>query len=186
MTYFAGIPTVTVSLRDAQRLGLGGRDLATAVVTRGRPAVAPPGLALLGNRDVEVDLKRPVLQAKQTIALIRLLLWAVAAGIIGAVVYLSVLERVRDLAALKAIGVATRDLIAGLVLQAGLLSLLAALLSVALEEAIAPAVAMSVEVPLLTFLTLPVVAVLVGVAASLIGLRRAVGVDPALAFAGSR
>jgi putative ABC transport system permease protein len=186
MTYFAGIPTVMVSLREAQRLGLGGRDLATAVVIRGRPAAVPTGLALLGNHDVEVDLGRPVLQAKQTIALIRLLLWAVAAGIIGAVVYLSVLERMRDLAALKAIGVATRHLVGGLVLQAGLLSLLAALLSVALEKAIAPAVAMSVEVPALTLMTLPLVAVLVGVVASLIGLRRAVAVDPALAFAGSR
>jgi putative ABC transport system permease protein len=185
-TYFAGIPTVTVALRDAQRLGLDGRDLATAVVTRGRPAALPAGLALLGNSAVEEDLGRPVEQAKQTIALIRVLLWLVAAGIIGAVVYLSVLERVRDLAALKAIGVQTRHLVAGLVLQAGLLSLLAALLSVGLEEAIAPAVAMSVEVPTLTFLTLPIVAVLVGVAASLIGLRRAVAVDPALAFAGSR
>ena len=186
MTYFAGIPTVTVSLGDAQRLGLGGRDLATAVLTRGRPTTVPAGLALLGNSDVKEDLGRPVRQAQQTISLIRVLLWIVAAGIIGAVVYLSVLERVRDLAALKAIGVATRDLVAGLILQAALLSLLAALLSVGLEEAIAPAVAMSVEVPALTFLTLPIVAVLVGVVASLIGLRRAVGVDPALAFAGSR
>jgi putative ABC transport system permease protein len=186
MTYFAGIPTVTVSLGDAQRLGLGGRDLATAVLTRGRPATVPAGLALLGSSDVKEDLGRPVRQAQQTISLIRVLLWIVAAGIIGAVVYLSVLERVRDLAALKAIGVATRDLVGGLILQAALLSLLAALLSVGLEEAIAPAVAMSVEVPALTFLTLPIVAVLVGVVASLIGLRRAVSVDPALAFAGSR
>ena len=186
MTYFAGIPTVTVSLRDAQRLGLGGRDLATAVLTRGRPGTVPAGLALLGSSDVKEDLGRPVRQAQQTISLIRVLLWIVAAGIIGAVVYLSVLERVRDLAALKAIGVATRDLVGGLILQAALLSLLAALLSVGLEEAIAPAVAMSVEVPALTFLTLPIVAVLVGVVASLIALRRAVAVDPALAFAGSR
>ena len=186
MTYFAGIPTVTVSLRAAQRLGLGGRRLATAVVTEGRPAAVPRSLTSLGNGAVADDLGRPVRQAQQTIALIRLLLWAVAAGIIGAIVYLSVLERVRDLAALKAIGVGTRDLVTALILQAGLLSLLAALLSVGLEEAIAPAVAMSVEVPALTFLTLPLVAVLVGVAASMIGLRRAVAVDPALAFAGSR
>jgi putative ABC transport system permease protein len=186
MTYFAGIPTVTVSLRDAQRLGLGGRDLATAVLTRGRPTAVPSGLTVLGNGEVKEDLGRPVSQAKQTISLIRVLLWIVAAGIIGAVVYLSVLERVRDLAALKAIGVSTRDLVGGLILEAALLSLLAALLSVGLEEAIAPAVAMSVEVPALTFLTLPIVAVLVGVVASLIGLRRAVSVDPALAFAGSR
>ena len=96
-----------------------------------RVAAPPPcrrGLALLGTSDVKEDLGRPVRQAKQTIALIRVLLWIVAAGIIGAVVYLSVLERVRDLAALKAIGVATRDLVAGLILQAALLSLLAALL----------------------------------------------------------
>jgi len=186
MTYFAGIPTVTVSLRDAQRLGLGGRPLATAIVTDGRPLAVPRGLAMLDNRDVEVDLGRPVAQAKQTIALIKLLLWTVAAGIIGAVVYLSVLERVRDLAAMKAIGVATRHLVGGLVLQAALLSLLAALVAVGLEALIAPAVAMSVEIPTLTFLTLPLVAVLVGIAASLIGLRRAVAVDPALAFAGSR
>jgi putative ABC transport system permease protein len=185
-TYFAGIPTVTVSLRDAQEIGLGGRHLATAVLTQGRPATAPSDLTMLDNAAVEEDLGRPVRQAKQTIALIRLLLWAVAAGIIGAIVYLSVLERVRDLAALKAIGVGTRDLVSALVLQAGLLSLLAALLSVGLEEAIAPAVAMSVEVPTLTLLTLPLVAVVVGVVASLIGLRRAIAVDPALAFAGSR
>jgi putative ABC transport system permease protein len=34
--------------------------------------------------------------------------------------------------------------------------------------------------------SLPVVAVVVGMCASFIGLRRAVGVDPALSFAGTR
>ncbi len=186
MTYFAGIPTVTVSLRQAQRLGLDGRPLATAILTRGRPFVAPPGLELLTDHDVARDLERPVHQAKQTISLIRFLLWAVAAGIIGAIVYLSVLERLRDFAALKAIGVSARQLLGGLVLQAGVLALLSGLLAIALEEAIAPTVAMSVEVPLSTFLTLPLLAMLVGVVASILGLRRAAAVDPALAFGGSR
>jgi putative ABC transport system permease protein len=185
-TYFAGIPTVTVSLAEAQRLALDGRPLATAIVTRGRPAAIPPGFAMLGNHEVARDLERPVRQAKQTIGLIRLLLWVVAAGIIGAIVYLSVLERTRDFAALKAIGVSTGHLLAGLVLQAVVLSVLSALLAVGIEEAIAPAVAMSVEVPVLAYISLPLVAVAVGVLASFIGLRRAVGVDPALSFAGSR
>jgi putative ABC transport system permease protein len=185
-TYFAGIPTVTVSLAEAQRLALDGRRLATAIVTRGRPAAVPPGFAMLGNDEVARDLERPVRQAKQTIAMIRLLLWVVAAGIVGAIVYLSVLERTRDFAALKAIGVSTAHLLGGLVLQAVVLSVLSAMLAVAIEEAIAPAVAMSVEVPVLAYVSLPVVAVAVGVLASCIGLRRAVGVDPALSFAGSR
>jgi putative ABC transport system permease protein len=185
-TYFAGIPTVTVSLRAAQALALDGRPLATAIVTEGRPTAAPRGLAVLSNGDVARDLERPVLQAKQTIALIRVLLWAVAAGIIGAIVYLSVLERTRDFAALKAIGVSTLHLLGGLVLQAVVLSVLAAALAVAIEAAIAPAVAMSVEVPVFAYVSLPVVAVAVGMLASFIGLRRAVRVDPALSFAGSR
>ena len=185
-TYFAGIPTGTVSLAEAQRLALDGRPLATAVVTRGRPLATPRGMATLDDRDVARDLERPVQQAKQTIGLIRLLLWAVAAGIIGAIVYLSVLERTRDFAAMKAIGVSTGHLLGGLLLQAVVLSAFSALLAVALEKAIAPAVAMSVEVPPVAYATLPAVAVVVGATASFIALRRAISVDPAISFAGSR
>ena len=42
-TYFAGVPTVIVSLREAQRLALDGRSLSTAIVTEGRPASTPHG-----------------------------------------------------------------------------------------------------------------------------------------------
>jgi putative ABC transport system permease protein len=184
MTYFAGIPRVTISLRQAQRLGLNDQSLATAIVTKGRPSTVPSGFTLLENREVAQDLARPINPAKDTISLIRFLLWGVAAGIIGAIVYLSVLERVGDFAVLKAIGVSDRHLLGGLLLQAVLLSLLSALLAVALEQAIAPVVAMSVEVSTATFLTLPLVAVGVGALASFLGLRRAISVDPALAFAG--
>ena len=182
LTYFAGIPTVTISLADAQELGFGGAKLATAIVTEGTPTRTPTGLAVLSNHDVEQDLARPVHQAKQTISLIRWLLWAVAAGIIAAMVYLSALERSRDFAVLKAIGVSTRSVLAGLVLQAVLLALVSALLAVALERAMAPASALSVEVSTFDFLALPLVALVVGVLASLLALRRAVSVDPALAF----
>jgi putative ABC transport system permease protein len=185
MTYFAGIPRVTVSLRLAQRLGLEGRRLATAIVIKGRPARVPSGLTLLENSDVAEDLERPIVQAKDTISFIRILLWLVAAGIIGAIVYLSALERVGDFAVLKAIGVSVRDLVAGLLAQAVLLSLLSAILAIGLQAMIAPAVAMSVEVPFTTFLTMPLVAVVVGGLASILGLRRALSVDPALAFGGA-
>lgn len=185
-TYFAGVPTVTVSLRAAQRLALDARPLSTAIVTEGVPESAPRGFALLGNAEVRTDLGRPVAQAKQTISFIRLLLWAVGAGIIGAIVYLAALERIREFAALKAIGVSTADLMAGLAMQAALLSLLSAALAVALETAIAPAVAMSVEVSPAALATLPLIAVTAGIAASALAIRRAVGVDPALAFGAAR
>ena len=185
MTYFAGIPRVTISLRQAQRLGLNNQALATAIVAQGRPVRVPPGLTMLGDHEVAQDLARPINPAKDTISLIRFLLWGVAAGIIGAIVYLSVLERVGDFAVLKAIGVSERALLGGLLLQAVLLSLLSALLAIGFEKVIAPLSAMSVEVPAGTYLTLPLVAVVVGALASFLGLRRAVSVDPALAFAGA-
>jgi putative ABC transport system permease protein len=184
MTYFAGIPRVTIALRLAQRLGLNNQGLATAIVAQGTPRRVPRTLTLLDNADVKTDLSRPVDPARSTINFIRILLWVVASGIIGAIMYLSVLERVGDFAVLKAIGVSVRDLLAGLLLQAVLLSLLSALLAIGLQAAIAPAVAMSVEVPTSAFVTLPIVAVLVGTLASFLGLRRAVSVDPALAFGG--
>lgn len=183
-TYFAGIPTVVVSLRAAQRLGLDGRPLATAIVARGTPPSIPRGLAALTNSAVADDLSRPVAQAKQTISLVRWLLWIVAAGIIGAIVYLSALERTTEFAVLKAIGVSTRDVALGLVSQAVLLATLAVALAVLLEFAAAPAAAMSVEVPTLSYLTLPLLALVVGVVASGLALRRALRVDPALAFGG--
>jgi len=186
LTYFAGIPNVIVSLEDAQELGLGGQPLATAIVTQGVPTIHPAGLSILSNHDVEVDLGRPVHQAKQTIGLIRVLLWLVAAGIVGAMIYLTALERLRDFAVLKAIGLSTRTLLVGLALQAVLLALVSAAVAVVLELAMAPASAMSVELSTLDFLLLPLIALIVGILASLLALRRAVTVDPALAFASAR
>jgi putative ABC transport system permease protein len=97
-------------------------------------------------------------------------------------VYLSALERGRDFAVLKAIGLSTRSVLAGLVLQAVLLALASAVLAIAFELAMAPASALAVEVSAADLVLLPVVAIVVGALASLLALRRAVGVDPALAF----
>src|SRR5919108_4013160 len=81
MTYFAGIPRVTISVRQAQRLGLDDQPLVTAILTRGRPATVPGGFTMLDNAEVARDLARPINPAKNTISLIRFLLWGVAAGI---------------------------------------------------------------------------------------------------------
>ncbi len=184
-TYFAGVPTVVAALSDVQRLGFDGRPLATAIVTEGDVDAAPPkGFSVLTNGDVKQDLNRPVAQAKQTIGLIRWLLWAVAAGIVGAILYLSTLERTADFAVFKAIGVSTASLVRGLVGQAVVLTLVAVAVAIVLELLLAPLSAMKVEVPARAYAELLVVAVLAGAVASLAALRRALKIDPALAFAG--
>ena len=89
-----------------------------------------------------------------------------------------------DFAVLKAIGVSTRSLLAGLVIQAAALSLASSLLAVGFVAAMAPAAGIPVEVPISSYVTLLVVATLAATIGSLLALRQAVTVDPVTAFGG--
>jgi putative ABC transport system permease protein len=113
-----------------------------------------------------------------------MLLWAVAALIVGSLIYLSALERTRDFAVFKAVGLPTSWVFAGLSLQAVIVAVIAAVLGGVLSLALGPTVPMRVVVPVSAFFLLPGIAVVIGLLASLMGLRRAVTVDPALAFGG--
>jgi putative ABC transport system permease protein len=182
VTFYFGTPTIVMSVEDAQRIIFGGQPLATAVVTRGVPAPAPSGLRAVSNDTAISDLERPMKNSDQTLALIDGLLWLVAAGIIGSIIYLSALERARDFAVLKATGASTPALLTGLTFQAVLLALGSAVVAVLLALVLAPIFPFTVAIPGSAFAELVVVAVVVGLVASLAGLRRAVGADPALAF----
>jgi putative ABC transport system permease protein len=184
VTYYFGTPTLFLALQDAQALAFDGQPLAVAIVTQGIPRSAPPGLEVLSNRQARVDLERPLASGTQSIAFINALLWLVAAGIIGSIVYLSALERQREFAVFKATGASNRSLLVGLALQAVVLSAAAAVLAVGIARLLAPGFPFTIEIPLQAFPRLLGVAVLVGLVASAAGLRRAVGVQPALAFGG--
>jgi putative ABC transport system permease protein len=177
----AGVPNVYVTLSDAQFMTFGGQNLATAIVAD-RPVVAPPGTKVLNNRDARIDGLRPVANAQKTIAMVRTLLWLVAALIVGSVTYLSVLERTRDIAVLKGMGARSRSLVASVVLQAAFLGLTASTLGAAIAVAIGPRFPLSAEVPASAFVALPMIAIAVGIAGSLGATKRLVSIQPALAF----
>jgi putative ABC transport system permease protein len=61
---------------------------------------------------------------------------------------------------------------------------MAAVLAAGIARLLAPVFPFTVEIPPLAFPRLVIVAMLVGSAASVAGLRRAVSVQPALAFGG--
>lgn len=67
-------------------------------------------------------------------------------------------------------------------MQAVIVAVLAAALGGVLSVLLGPLFPMRVDIPQVAFLLLPVVAITIGVLASLAGLRRAVTVDPALAL----
>ena len=179
-----GVATVYVPLADVQAMAFEGQPLATSVVTRGVPSATAEGLTQLTNAQVVSDMRRPMASGLQTIDFINALLWLIAAGIIGSIVYLSALERTRDFAVMKATGAGNGPLLAGLALQALVLSAASAAVAVVLARPLKAGFPFSIDIPSSAYVILLVVALLVGFMASLAGLRRAVRVDPAVAFGG--
>jgi putative ABC transport system permease protein len=97
---------------------------------------------------------------------------------------MSALERVKDFAVMKATGASNWFVVAGLSSQAIVLSITSAIAAVLIAWGLVPIMPISVEIPSSSYLVLLVTAVAVGIVGSLAGLRRALSVDPALAFGG--
>lgn len=185
VSFYYGLPTVLTPIGDTQQLAFFGQPLAMSIATRGVPSTAPSGLELVSPDEVRDDLERPLANGNRTIQFVSFLLWIVATGIIGSIVYLSALERTRDFAVLKAVGASSRSLYAGLALQAVALSVGAAILAMGLARLLTPGFDFDVDLAASAALQLVVIALVVGLLASVIGLRRAVATDPALAFTGN-
>ncbi len=182
---YGGMPNVFLTLQDVQGLTFGGAPLFTSIALRGNPRGNIDGARLVTLTQTKKDLLQSLGSGRQTINFVGVLLALVAACIVGSVIYLSALERVRDFAVFKATGTGTPALLGGLAVQAVIVSLVAALIGALLALVLAPIFPMPAEIPTVAFLVLPVVAVIVGGLASLAGLRRAITVSPALAFGGA-
>jgi len=181
-TVFGGQPTAVMPIQDARAISFANQPLATSVVTRGLPASAPPGFKVQTPSQAAGDLKRPLKDATSTIGFLNVLLWIIAAGIIGSIVYLTVIERQRDFAVLKATGFSSIGLFVSLAIEAVVIALAAAVVASVMAIALHGSLALRVEISTGTYVGLAGISVVVGILASLVGLRRAVGVDPALAF----
>jgi putative ABC transport system permease protein len=184
LSFNGGLPNVYLTLSDAQALAFGGAPFVTAIVTKGIPRAMPLGLAVMSNQGALDDMLRPLKQSVRAINVLQFLLWIVAAMIIGSVIYLSALERGRDFAVMKATGSSSRSLLAGLSIQSVLLSLAAAVLAIGVARLLRPLFPIPLAIPMRAILLLPVIALVVGLLASVSAIRRAVSVDPALAFGG--
>jgi putative ABC transport system permease protein len=183
-TALAKTPCIFLTTEGLQQLAYDGQPMITSIGIVGSPRQLLDGYQTVDRATGVTDLMRPLKVAVSAITIVAFLLWIVAVLIVGSLVYLSALERLRDFAVFKAIGVPTRSILAGLALQAVVVALLAAAVGVVLAQLLAPLFPMIVVVPVSAYLALPVIAIAIGLLASVAGLRRAVAVDPALAFGG--
>jgi putative ABC transport system permease protein len=189
-SFYFSMPTVFLPLPVVQHLLYADQHVASAIVvtgnlTPGEAAGLDGSVTLLGNDDVRADYDRVLKSTNDTIGIINTLLWLMAAGIVAAIVYVSVLERTRDFATLKAIGTSKRALVCGLICQAAVVSVASAIAAVGVARAISPTFSFPVSIPSGAYVQMLVVAMVVGVLASLAGIRRITRIDPALAFGGA-
>lgn len=182
-TILAGIPLAFMALDDAQQLVFRSTDVVSGFLVDGTVGDLPEGAELIRADDVAADTLKPLDGAISSIELVRALLWIVAGIIVGSVVYLSALERQRDFAVLKAVGVSNRTLLASVALQAVLIAALAVVIAAVVQMFVTPVFPLRVRVPDRAFWQLPLLAVIMALLAALAGMRRVVRSDPALAFA---
>jgi putative ABC transport system permease protein len=182
-TVIGGISNVYVPIATAQQIAVGGRPLITAVVTRGVPRGAPHGLLVRSPDQLVTASVAQLGSAVSSINNTRLIMWTVAAIIVASLLYIAALERKRDFAVLKALGSSSAALFGSLMLEAVVVTLLATVLAEFVANLLTPLFAQPIDIELSSYLTLPIIAVVVGLLASLVALRRATGADPAAAFA---
>jgi putative ABC transport system permease protein len=142
-------------------------------------------LGVLTNEQVAKDTFHPLENAIASVDLVRALLWCIAAVIIGAVVYLSALERRRDFAVLKAVGATDRKLAGGLAVQAVLIAVVAVIIATGLQVLLRPAFPLRIRVPRADYWRVPLLAAVVGLLAAAAAMRSVVRTDPAVAFTGA-
>lgn len=183
-TTLAGQPNAFLTVEGAQRLMFSGQRVVTAIGLRGAPAQAPAGYRIVDRQAAVDDMVRPLHGALMAFSYMAILLWAVAVLIVGSLVYLSALERTRDFAVFKAIGVNTGSVLAGLTMQAVLVAVAAALLGGLVAVVLGPLFPMLVAITYSSFALLVATAVVIGLLASVASLRHAVAIDPVLAFGG--
>jgi len=181
-TMLGGGPNVYMTAPDVDLVVTGGKPLVTAVLVDGTPAHVPDGLVVVPPSTVITDTMGQLKSAVSSINSSRWMMWIIAAVIVAAMLYVAALERKRDFAVLKALGSSSRTLFFSLVLEAVVVTLLAAVLAEVLASLLTPTFAQPIDITPDARLALPLVAIVVGAVASVAALRRVTTADPAAAF----
>ncbi len=182
-TVFAGMPLVFVPLDAARDLVVEGQPLLSALVVDQLPEL-PPTLRSLEPAEVAEDALGPIERPIATMRLVQVLLAVVASLIIGAVVFLATLDRLRDIAVLRAMGVASRPISIGVAAQALVIGLVASIIALIVQTLLAPVFPLRVYLDLGDRIVLVAVSMIVAAAASYGAIRRTLRTDPAAAFGG--
>lgn len=177
----SSIGSMSYLLVDAER-GVDPVELAARIRETVERVYALPQQAFIAS-DWEIAMQMGL----EIIGLMTVIGGALAVMLMGFIAYSHVVQRERELAVMKALGVRSRAIYWGIMLQVGCITLAALLLAAGLVLLADPLTAWLVPQVSLSLipealLRLGAVALVVGLAASVIPVRRVVRVDPVSAF----
>ncbi|MGH1490784.1 MAG: ABC transporter permease [Acidimicrobiales bacterium] len=185
-TILAGVPITFTTLPYAQEILASGREVITGKLVDGAPASLPDGLPdglkVMTAEEVADDALVPLERPIGSVSLVRVLLWLITLIVIAAVIYITALERTRDMAVLKAVGANNRSLGLSLIAQGVIMAVSATLLAGVLQRFIAPLFPMAVRVTGGIFWQILIGSVLVALVAGIAGASRVSNTAPAEAF----
>ena len=173
---------VFMSKDDLDQVFFGGDDLITTIAMVGEPSSVPDGLEVQTRDQVFDDLLVKAEDAKRSIDAFTITLWVLAVVIVGAILYLAALERIRDFAIFKATGASNLDLVLGLTLQAVILGAISGVAAIGLAHVLLPIYPGLLSLPAADVWVAVPVAIVIAALSSVVGVRRAISVDPSQAF----
>ena len=167
---------------DLDNIFFAGENMLTTVAVVGTPSSVPDGLVVQDRGQVFDDLLVKAEDAKKSIDAFTVTLWVLAVVIVGAILYLAALERIRDFAIFKATGAANVDLVLGLTLQAVILGAISGVTAIGLAHLLLPIYPGLLSLPAANVWIAVPVAIVIAALSSVVGVRRAISVDPSQAF----
>jgi len=173
-----------IDRNEAQDMLAGGQHVVTAIAIEGNgelPAL-PAGVTVQTRQQAFDDVVSRTADTKRSIDAFKVTLWVLAIVIVGAVLYLAAIERVRDFAIFKATGASNLDLVFGLGIQAAIVGVIAGVLSIGLAHLMKPVYPGLLSLPFTVAWPVVPVSVVIAVLSSIVGVRRAIKVDPSQAF----
>jgi predicted acylesterase/phospholipase RssA len=180
---FAGMPLVFVPLDIAQALVVGAEPLVSALIVEDEPEL-PDTLHAVESDIIADDALGPIERPISTLRLVQVLLAAVAALIIGAVVFLTTIDRHRDIAVVRAMGIGASVISVGVAIQALGVGLVSGTAALVIQKMLTPVFPLAIHLDVMDRVVLVVVAMGVAVIASYGAIRRSLRIDPVRAFSG--
>lgn len=189
-------PFIFMDIRNAQDTILQNAIYVNTFLAKTKPDVSPEEVASRINRrlprieakttkqTINAILKNFVTEPMKGVQVLRIMMWIATGVVVGMITYVTTLEKTREIGVLKAIGASNRYVLSFIIKQVILMSVVGLLLGLGLAHIAALGFPIFVLISARESILVIVVSMLVCGIGGFIAARKAISVDPMIAFRG--